>query len=49
MTVNRGKKHKYIGNTLDYYKEGACHITMFENLKAILDTFDRIDTKEKGR
>ena len=48
MTVNRGKKHKYLGTTLDYSKEGACQITMFENLKAILETFDKIDTKEKG-
>ena len=48
MTVNRGKKHKYIGIKLDYSKEGAFQITMFENLKSILDTFDRIDTKEKG-
>ena len=48
MTVNRGKKHKYIGITLNYSKEGACHITMFENLKTILETFDKIYTKEKG-
>ena len=30
MTVNRGKKHKYLEMTLDYSKEGACQITMFE-------------------
>ena len=48
MTVNRGKKHKYIGMTLDYSKEGACQITMFENLKTILETFDKIYTKAKG-
>ena len=47
MTVNRGNKHKYIGMKLDYPKEGACQITIFENLKAILETFDKIDTKEK--
>ena len=34
--------------TLDYSKEGACQITMFENLKAILETFYKIDTKAKG-
>ena len=31
-----------------YSKERACQITMFENLKAILETFDKIDTKSKG-
>ena len=49
MTVNRGKKHKYLGMKLNYSKEGACHIIMFENLKVILDTFDKIDTKGKGK
>ena len=34
--------------TLDYSREGACKITMFENMKAILETFDKIDTKAKG-
>ena len=48
MTVNRGNKHKYLGMTLNYSKEGAFQITMFENMKAILETFDKIDTKEKG-
>ena len=35
MIVNRGNKHKYLGMTLDYSKEGACLITMFENMKSI--------------
>ena len=48
MTVNRCKKHKYLGMTLDYSKEGACQINMFENMKAILETFDKIDTKSKS-
>ena len=48
MTVNRGKKHKYLGMTLNYSEKGACQITMFENLKSILETFEKIDTKEKG-
>ena len=48
MTVNRGKKHKYLGMILDYSKEGACHITMFKILRAVFDIFDKIDTKEKG-
>ena len=48
MTVNRGKKHKCLGMTLNYSKEGAFQVTMFENLKAILETFDKIDTKAKG-
>ena len=30
ITVNRGKKNKYLGTTLDYSKEEACQITMFE-------------------
>ena len=45
MAVNRGKKNKYIGTTLDYSKEGACQITMFENMKSILETFEKVDTK----
>ena len=49
MTVIRGNKHKYFGITLDYSKEGACQITIFEYLKAILETFYRIDTKSKGK
>ena len=49
MTVNTGKKHKYIGMTLKYSKEGACQNTMFENLKSILETFEKIDTKSKGK
>ena len=48
MTVNRGKKHKYLGMTLGYSKEGACQISMFENLKAVLETFDKIDAKSNG-
>ena len=48
MIANKGKKHKYLGITLEYSKEGACHIHIFENLKAILETFDKIDTKVKG-
>ena len=36
MMVNRVKKHKYLGMTLDYSKGGAFQITIFENLKAIL-------------
>ena len=48
MKVNRGKKQKYLGMTLDHSKEGACHITMFENMKDILETFEKIDTKAKN-
>ena len=48
MTFNRGKKHKNLVMTLYYSKEGAYQITMFENLKSILETFDIIDTKAKG-
>ena len=48
MTVNRGKKHKYLGMTLNYSKERAFQITMFENLKSILETFENIDTEAKG-
>ena len=47
MTFNRGNKHKYIGMKLDYFRERYCRITMFENLKAILETFDKIDAKKK--
>ena len=45
MTVNRVKKNKYLGMSLNYSEEGDCQITMFENLTAILETFDKIDTK----
>ena len=47
MTVNIGKKHKYLGMTLEYSKEGACQNTMFENLKAILETFEKFIQKKK--
>ena len=47
MTFNRGKKHKYLGMTLDYSKEGASPINMIENLKSILETFDKVDRKAK--
>ena len=48
MTFNRGKKHKYLGMALEYSKEGACQITMFGNLKLILENFDKIDTNVIG-
>ena len=47
MTVDRGNKHNYLGMTLDYFKEGACQISMFENLKSILETFFKL-YKSKG-
>ena len=47
MTVKRGKKHSYLGMTLDYSKEGACQITMFKNLKSILETFEKLIQKQK--
>ena len=33
--------------TLDYSKEGYCQITIFENLKAILETFEKLIQKQK--
>ena len=48
MTVHRGKKHNYRGMALEYSEEGACQINMFENIKAVLENFDKIDTKVKG-
>ena len=47
MIVNRGKKHKYLGTKLDYSKELDCHITMFENMEAILETFEKFIQKKK--
>ena len=47
ITVNRGKKHKYLGIKLNYSKGGACQITMFENLKAILEPFEKLIQKKK--
>ena len=49
MTVNRGKKHKCLAMTLNYSKEGAFQVNMFENLKSILETFDKIDKRSKGK
>ena len=49
MIVNRGKQYSYLGMTLDYSKEGACQINMFENMNSILDPFDKIDTTAKGK
>ena len=47
MTVIRGKKYKYLGTKLDYSKEGACQITRFKNLKAILEPFEKLIHKKK--
>ena len=47
MTVNRVKKHNYLGMTLDYYRERAFQVTMFQNLKPISETFEKNDTKAK--
>ena len=47
MKVNRGKKQKYLGMKLDYFKEGACLITIYENLKEILETFEKLMQKKK--
>jgi hypothetical protein len=36
MTVHRGKKHDYLGMTLDFSKEGAFVVDMEDYLKEIL-------------
>ena len=39
--MNRGKVHKYLGMTLDYYTVGQVNITMLEYIYEIIDAFDK--------
>ena len=36
MTVHRGKKHDYLGMTLDFSKDGACVVDTKDYLKEVL-------------
>jgi hypothetical protein len=48
MKVSRGKIHKYLGMTLDYYVRGQVKITMFDYIDEILTAFDKAEPKEGG-
>ena len=41
--MNRGKVHKYLGITLDYFTVGQLKIAMLDYFDEILDTFDESD------
>ena len=41
VQVNRGKVHKYLGMTLDYYKVGQVKITMLDYIDEIIDSIDK--------
>ena len=40
MKVHRGKIHKYLGMPLDFSHIGQYHVTMYDYLDGILQTFD---------
>ena len=46
ITVSRGKRHPYLGMTLDYSKEGCLIIDMKDYVKKMLDEFEE-DCKMK--
>ena len=39
MTVSRGRIHDYLGMKLDYTHKVLCYITMFKQIKEILEIF----------
>ena len=48
MTVCRGKVHNYLGMKLYYTQKGLCYITMFEQIKEIIQIFEELDPNSKG-
>lgn len=47
MKVSRGKIHKYLGMSLDFTHKRECHVSMYDYLQEILETFD-LASKEHG-
>lgn len=48
MAVSRGKKHKYLGMTLDYSVKGEVKITMLDYVEEIITAFEKADPKVSG-
>ena len=48
MVVHRGKVHKYLGMTLDFTTPGQVKVTMFDYIKEILATFEKVAPMELG-
>ena len=48
MDVNRGKIQKYLEMTIDYTTKGLCKTMMFDYIKEILESFDKIYPKATG-
>ena len=48
MKVNRGKVHKFLGMTLDYYIAGQVKITMLDYIDEIINAFDKTDPMGEG-
>ena len=48
MTVRRGKIYDYLGMKIDYTQKGLCFITMFKQIKEIIEIFEELDPKSKG-
>ena len=47
MTVSRRKIHNYLGMKLDYTQKGLCYITIFEQIKEIIEIFEDLDPNSK--
>lgn len=45
MTVNRGKKHRYLGMDFDYTKAGVLSISMVKYIEDMIDEFPELITK----
>jgi hypothetical protein len=45
MTVNRGKKHRYIGMDMDYSRPGVLKILMTKHINKIMEDFQELITK----
>ena len=48
MIMIRIKIHDYLDMKLDYTQKGVCYITMFEQIKEIIEIFEDLDPKSKG-
>ena len=45
MTVNRGKKHRYLGMDFDYSKTGVLSISMIKYIEDMIEEFPKLITK----
>jgi hypothetical protein len=49
MKVHRGKVHKHLGMSLDFFHKGKCRVTMYDYLDGILQAFDAAMKKHGDR